>query len=86
MFKKVADGSTIPSGKAYLSVPNGIVSALSSGVKGFSFVFEDEDDPDGIQTLSNSSLNGENIYNIAGQRLNRMQKGINIVNGNKVLY
>ena len=25
------------------------------------------------------------IYNLAGQRLNKMQKGINIVNGKKVL-
>ena len=42
-------------------------------------------DPDGIKTLSDSPLKDENIYNLAGQRLNKMQKGINIVNGRKVL-
>ena len=29
--------------------------------------------------------NGQSIYNVAGQRLSKMQKGINIVNGKKVL-
>ena len=33
------------------------------------------------------NLNEDNaIYNIAGQRLQKMQKGINIVNGKKVLF
>ena len=65
----------IPAGKAYLS---GV-----AGVKGFTFVFEDTED--GIKTLSNSPLKGENIYNLAGQRINKMQKGINIVNGKKIM-
>ena len=33
-----------------------------------------------------SMVNGQSIYNLAGQRLNKMQKGINIVQGKKVLY
>jgi hypothetical protein len=32
-----------------------------------------------------SMVNGQSIYNLAGQRLNKMQKGINIVNGKKIL-
>jgi hypothetical protein len=28
---------------------------------------------------------GKEIYNLAGQRLNKMQRGINIVNGKKIL-
>ena len=43
------------------------------------------DDATGIKTLSDSPLKGEEIYNLAGQRLNKMQKGINIVGGKKVL-
>ncbi|MBP5393967.1 MAG: hypothetical protein J6Y59_09145 [Bacteroidaceae bacterium] len=39
----------------------------------------------GIKTLSNSPLKGENIYNLSGQRLNKMQKGINIKDGRKTL-
>ena len=44
-----------------------------------------EETATGIKTLSNSPLKGENIYNVAGQRLNKMQRGINIMDGRKVL-
>ena len=75
-FYLVGDGVAIPAGKAYL--------VDGSLVKGFTFVFDD--DATGIEeTLSNSPLKGENIYNVAGQRINKMQKGINIVNGKKVM-
>ena len=51
-----------------------------------SFVLDLEDNADGIEeTLSDSLLKSENIYNLAGQRLSKMQKGINIVNGKKIL-
>ena len=33
-----------------------------------------------------SDSDGKVIYNLAGQRLNRLQKGINIVGGKKILY
>ena len=75
-FYKVKAGTTIPAGKVYLQLP-------SSGIKDF-FGF-DEDDATGIETLSNSPLKDENIYNLAGQRINKMQRGINIINGKKVL-
>ena len=76
-----ADGAAfdLTANKAYLAVPTG------SGVKEF-FTFDFNNDADGIKTLSDSPLNGENIYNLAGQRLQKMQKGINIVNGKKVLF
>ena len=39
----------------------------------------------GIQELKDSRIEGlKSIYNLQGQRLNRMQKGLNIVNGRKV--
>jgi len=79
-FYPVGYGVTIPEGKAYLDL-NG------SSVKGFTFVFEDE------ATSINKELRMKNeelfegaIYNLAGQRLQKMQKGINIINGRKVLY
>jgi len=42
---------------------------------------------DGIKEINAqcSMLNVQSIYNLAGQRLSKMQKGINIVNGKKVL-
>lgn len=77
----------IPAGKAYLEISGG------SYVNGFTFFFEDEN-PTGInEPLSNSPLKDGDIYNLAGQRINKMQKGINIVkqgsakaNGKKVLF
>ncbi|MBP3712397.1 MAG: hypothetical protein J6I86_08020 [Bacteroidaceae bacterium] len=74
-FYKVSTGTTIPAGKAYL--------VSSSEVKGFIF---DESGATGISEVESSKLKVESpIYNIAGQRLQKMQKGINIINGKKVL-
>ena len=55
-----------------------------SGVKGF--VIDFDDNATGIETMINgqSSMVNE-IFNLAGQRLNKMQKGINIINGKKIL-
>ena len=45
------------------------------------------DDPNGIENVNvNDNVNKVGIYNLAGQRLSRMQKGINIVGGKKILY
>ena len=76
-FYPVGDGVTIPAGKAYLNVP--------AEVKGFTFVFDD--DATGLDAVNGEGfmVNGP-IYNLAGQRINKLQKGINIVNGKKVLF
>ena len=77
-FYPVASTVTIPVGKAYLEITSG-----ETPVKGF-YGFE-EDDATGISNLNvNDNLN-EAIYNLAGQRISKMQKGINIVNGKKIL-
>ena len=77
-FKKVNAG-TVPAGKALLP------ASEVSGVKAFTFVFEDD-----ATSIQNSKFEIQKeeapIYNLAGQRLNKMQKGINIVNGKKVLF
>ena len=64
--------------RAYFTVDGG------SGVKALSF--DIEDDATGIESLTPALFEGDGaIYNIAGQRISKMQKGINIVNGKKVL-
>ena len=71
---------TIKAGKAYL-----VGNATGPLVKAFLFA---EDDATGIESIQNSNSNIQNedaIYNLAGQRIQMMQKGINIVNGKKVL-
>ena len=76
-FYPVSSSVTIPAGKAYLEYTG------SNAVKGFTFVFDDDATGIGL-TPTLSSKEGE-IYNLAGQRIQKMQKGINIVNGKKIL-
>lgn len=68
---------TIPAGKAYFQ--------STSGVKTFFF---EGDDATGINEVNGqwSMINGQSIYSLAGQRIQKMQKGINIVGKKKVLY
>ena len=66
---------TIPAGKAYFQ--------STSGVKAFFF---DGDDATGISGVDANLNANDAIYNIAGQRIQKMQKGINIINGKKVLF
>ena len=74
-FYKVEEGTTIPAGKGYI--------IISSPVKALYFI--DADDATGIKTIDNGQLTTDNvIYNLAGQRLQKLQKGINIVEGKKI--
>ena len=69
---------TVGAYRAYFTVGAG------SGVKALSFDFGDAT---GINTIANGQqpiANGP-IYNLAGQKMSKFQKGVNIVNGKKVL-
>ena len=79
-FYPVSSSIKVPAGKGYL-----VISANVGGdVKAF-YGFDDEDDATGLSRLNaNENLN-EAIYNLAGQRIMKMQKGINIINGKKIL-
>lgn len=72
-FYKVNTGSTIAAGKGYM--------VFETAVKPF-YAFG-EDDATGISGI----VADENavIYNLAGQRVSKAVKGINIINGKKVL-
>ena len=74
----LAETGTIKAGKAYLE--------SASGAKAFFF---SGDEATGINEVNsapdvNRNFDGA-IYNLAGQRISKMQKGINIINGKKVL-
>lgn len=78
-FYAIGDGGfVVPANKAYLP-------AMGSSVKALTLFFGE--DVDGIQAIDNNQLTNENavIYNLAGQRMNKLHKGVNIVNGKKVL-
>ena len=70
----LANGGKIAAGRAYLEVPEG------TEIKAFFFT---GDDATGIANVEKTVENGA-IYNLAGQRISKMQKGINIVNGKKI--
>ncbi|MBO7068264.1 MAG: Ig domain-containing protein [Bacteroidaceae bacterium] len=79
-FYKAA-GQMVATNRAYIQIDE------SAGVKEFFTLPGMEDGADGISTIDNGELTIDNaaIYNLAGQRLNKVQKGVNIVNGKKIL-
>ena len=79
-FFQVAEGEqpTVKAYRAYLTVSAG------SDAKAFFFNADDATSIEGVE-MSESDVQ-QPIYNLAGQRVGKMQKGINIVNGKKVLF
>ena len=79
-FKKSQAGIVKPY-KAFISAEN--IPNLDEA-KSFVFVFEDE--ATGVRTIETvSAEDAKAIFNLSGQRVNRAQKGIYIVNGKKIL-
>ena len=75
-FYQVADEISVGAFRAYLNAP-------ASGIKVYTF----GDGATGIGNLNadlNANLNGA-IYNLAGQRISKPQKGINIINNKKIV-
>lgn len=76
-FNPVTSGS-IAAGKAFLKV------ASSSGARSMDVVFAD--DVTGISQIENGELKKEDsVYNLSGQRVSQIKKGLYIVNGRKVI-
>ena len=82
-FYPVSTTGELAGGKAYLQLPTAL---LGNNVKAVSLIFDDveEDDPTGIVSPLGETEEGAVIYNLAGQRIQKMQKGINIVGGKKI--
>lgn len=78
-FYQVAAGKqpTIKANRCYLTAPVYSTKAF----------FFNEDDATAINEVQGTKSDIQNgvIFNAAGQRINKMQKGINIVNGKKIL-
>jgi len=82
---KCGTGCAIAANRAYIDMTN--VPVIPASVKGMLELGINGGETDGIRSIDNEPLtidNGE-IFNLAGQKMNRLQKGINIVNGRKVL-
>ena len=76
-FYRVEAGAepTVGANRAYLTVP--------AGVKADAFFF-DEGTATAIKSVFDGVAAGE-VYDLAGRKLQKLQKGVNIVNGKKVL-
>lgn len=69
------DSNNLGANRAYV--------ASGAGVKGFVINWGDAV---GIKSVDNGqALDNASIFNLAGQRLNKVQRGVNIVNGKKVI-
>ena len=77
-FYQTNGSVTCPQYKCYLTVPASAGSARAFYFPG--------DEPTSIEGIFAADESGTvSIYNLAGQKLNRLQKGVNIVNGRKVV-
>ena len=76
-FYKAGTHTTLAANRAY------IPASTAAGIKSFAINFGDAD---GVEEIGNGHLTIDNaqIFNLAGQRLQNVQKGVNIVNGKKV--
>lgn len=82
---RIADNSaTLPAFRAYIKA-TGV-----AGVKAFTIQFDDATGVNSLPSMdvaasSKFNVQSSKIYNVAGQRMSKLQKGLNIVNGKKVI-
>lgn len=77
-FYKLAVGSVLPAGKAYLQIPAG---SPAPEFIGFGFNMDTTTGVNNVETVKKAA---NVIYNLNGQRVNKTAKGLYIVNGKKV--
>lgn len=78
-FYKVTSAFTATEYRCYLSVPQ---PATGGGeIKAF---YLDLNDETAVSSVKADELHGATIYNLAGQRVSKAQKGVYIINGKKV--
>ena len=87
-FIKIADDSytvKMPAHRAYLPL---LTSAISGNNAKEIMLYWDDEEATGIEIMrnvENEIMRNGNIYNLNGQKLSAPQKGINIINGRKVI-
>ena len=74
-FYKAGSHTTLAAHRAY------IPAATAAGIKSFAISFGDTDAIGAVKAINDNA----DIYNLAGQRVNKLTKGIYVVNGKKVL-
>jgi len=97
-YAPIAAGEWGASGVVYGLTPEGRIAKASAtaSIKGFRAYFDIpagteikaisfDDIEDTISLIQTDAEENDAIYNLAGQRVQKMQKGINIINGKKIL-
>ena len=76
-FKVRTAGMEVPANNAYLAIPKAQAKGIDViGLNG---------DATGISTIENADMQNSEVYNLQGQKVNRAQKGVYIVNGKKIV-
>ena len=78
----------MPANRAYLPLLTSEVSSLSGSTRSIVLLLWDDDTVTGVEThekVDYEPARDGHIYNISGQRLTAPRKGINIINGRKVI-
>ena len=78
----------MPANRAYLPLLTSEVSSLSGSTRSIVLLLWDDDMVTGVEThekVDYEPARDGHIYNISGQRLTAPRKGINIINGRKVI-
>ena len=76
-------GAKIGACRAYFELEG--IKAIDPAPAPTKFHMSFVDDPTGVKSINIDLNQNETIYNLAGQRLGKMQQGINIVNGKKIM-
>ncbi|MBO4906737.1 MAG: leucine-rich repeat domain-containing protein [Bacteroidaceae bacterium] len=79
IFKVANENHVLQAGKAYLELPS------ENAVHSLSFSFDDITTGIGGMAAESASLTYGNIYNLNGQRVSRITKGMYIINGKKTI-
>jgi hypothetical protein len=74
-FYRVATGVTVPAGKAYLKIEASAREFIGFG----------DDVVTGITNVNRETMTNIRYYNLNGQRVEKAQKGLYIINGKKVV-
>ena len=73
------DGTvTCPQHKCFLTAPSSTTAPKA-------FYFDNQGETTSIESIFGGENGNMTIYDLSGKRLNRLQKGVNIVNGHKVI-
>ena len=70
---------------ATLYVPIGTIDRYKASVDWRDFVFIEEGNPTGINAVEKTTNNNTTIYDLNGIRQHEPKKGVNIINGKKVV-